>query len=1142
MSAEMTSTIPSDSAFDPQAQENPTLTQQKASDPSSHVWVSASAGTGKTKVLTDRVLRLLLPGLDGQPPAAPHTILGITFTKAAANEMQLRILKTLSQWAVISEPDLVTKLTDLLGRPPRADQIADARSLFTRVIDLPKGLSIMTIDSFCESILARFPMEAGLQGGFEILDDLDKPDILQSCLDDWLSAHGLDVENRPLLAWLDTSKVSEKLEKLIDGDIPFAPPPQGPEPEEIWQDYLAELEGKKDLIRQSIQAVEAYGTEKEKERYTPLKHWLEGLSNLTAESVLPIFLTGSYTILASLLTNKVKKNAPAIELFIEKEAERVLKLHHDITHAILMQDTAIFARFAMDIKGRYAAYKQAENLLDFGDLVRHTARLLKTSRAHLNWVMYKLDGGIQHILLDEAQDTNRAQWDIITALSDGFFEEEEAAPLRSLFVVGDDKQSIYGFRGAESSLFSDMRSYFRTKAKQASQPFIEVDMTVSFRSGQAVLDVVNAMMDRDDLRRAMTDMPRDRVQHSAWRTGQAGSVEIWPLITDEERTKPDEFSPTAEILGGKSAAQRLSTAIAERIDGWLKNGVMLESRGRPIEPRDILILFKSRSNEMYRELNAALLQLGIPVSGTDRIRLEREIAALDILCALRFALLPGDDLTLATLLKSPFIRMEEADLYSLAQGRGGRSLWDRVRNSDRVDQVIQDWLSTLIRLAGSCGPFAFLGHVLNTPCPSHAVSGRAALCAQLGLPILDTVEELSNQATIAQFQKRQTLESFLNHMDRLQGDIKREQTEGGNAVSLMTVHGAKGLQAPIVILPAAVERSQDLSKPSDIQKPERGVDDTDYAYWSSGRGGEHAPAYTDRKEALKQREINEYQRLLYVAATRAEDHLLVCGVTKQKPAEASWHHSFVIALQSIPGYETQPFFEAAAKTSLSEDILRITCPQTDAAEDKKKEHRALTPLDDIPGWITQPAQKERPDERPLSPSRSDEMDIQVPVPSPLIQDENGRFLRGNLTHSLLQILPALPDTLWAERAKTYIETEASGMSETFQNSVHQEVLSLLRNPDYADLFGPDSRAEIPLAGMVDGRPVSGQIDRLVVRGEEVLIIDYKTNRPAPKEAQDIPDLYRKQMHLYSALVGQIYPGKTIRPLLLWTQNGQIMEL
>ena len=1139
------------SRYNPQAQENPGDTQRRASDPSTHVWVSASAGTGKTKVLTDRVLRLLLPRADGQPATPPQTILGITFTKAAANEMQIRILETLASWSVMEEETLENALADLFGHAPRADQIEQARSLFTRMIDLPRGLSIMTIDSFCESILARFPIEAGLEGGFEILDERERPKLLQACLDDWLTDHAESDLPGLLMPLLDRMNPLGFLTGLADKAAMIRDENSNPEAitaqlgehsaEQLWNAYLETLDTRKDLLRKAVTAIEDYGSDALKNRYAPLRDWLEGVSPLAPDNLFSLFLTTKGEIRDKLLVQKVETNAPQVAEIIRFEADAAYALRGDLADAALAADSAQFITFARDILARYQDKKSRINSLDFTDLVFYTSRLLRHSRDRLDWVMYRLDGGIRHILLDEAQDTNADQWDIIDALSAGFFDGEGvfAPGERSLFVVGDDKQSIYGFRGADSTLFARMRDHFKQQAEHSGQTFTEIDMTISFRSGEAVLTLVNSLLDDEDLRRAMTDTPRNRLTHTAWRGGQAGSVEIWPLLSNTDAPDIDLWADHPDINLHATSPKRLADHITRRIKNWLDQGIILESRGRPIRPGDILILFHKRTGDIYAELGAALRDAGIPVAGTDRITLSKEMAVIDLSAAISFALLPQDDLSLAALLKSPFIGLDEERLCTLSAGRQG-SLWQAVRQSALITEEVQNWLSNLIRLGAELGPFSLLMHILHTPCPAHALCGQSALIARLGRPVLDGVGEFITQAANAQFNKRLSLEAFAQTMTGDDNSIKRETEDSSDSIRMMTVHGAKGLQAPIVILPDTVTSDRALRPDSGDPCWPQAQPPLPFPVWSSrpanaGMG----KAVTDH---LLHANIAEYQRQLYVAATRAEDHLLICGAYgTQTPHAASWHHSLTRAFATLPHGNT-PFDEEAAEASLCQSVLTHHCEQNAQAHDKQKSAPDQAKPDTIPPWLLTPAEKERTDQRPLSPSRMDDVDTHIPVPSPLYQHADDRFLRGNLTHALLQFLPSLPPQSREERAKTYLEMEGRDLSPALRESILGETLAVLNNPDYGDLFGPDSRAEIPLAGMVDGRPVSGQIDRLVIRESDILIIDYKTNRPAPTRAEDIPAAYVTQMHMYRSLIGQIYPDKTVRGLLLWTENGQMMEL
>lgn len=1145
-----TSTIKRSSRYDPKASLHPNATQARASDPLSSIWVSASAGTGKTKVLTDRVLRLLLPDDKGRPGTPAHTILCITFTKAAASEMQMRVLKTLSEWSVIADNELQATLKKLLGQEARADQLISARSLFTKIIDLPDGLAIMTIDSFCQSILARFPMEAGLEGSFKVMDEQERPLLLQQCLEAYLSdtADTPDLQRlSPLLAKRD---IQQLLNSIIDhrtvllsdalnpdalfqtlGDQPCAT---------LEATYLETLAQRQDVLRTLIDTIAHVGSASNQDKYAPLRDWLNGSSPITVDIMAKIFLTTKREFIKKPAVKAVLET-PLIREIIEHEQDCIHQHLCAIDNRVLAENSVLFTHFACDIIARYEAQKKQRNWLDFDDLVQRTAALLNHSDAQLDWVMFKLDGGVRHVMLDEAQDTNPDQWAILEALTSEFFRGEGVFEPgeRSLFVVGDDKQSIYGFRGADPDVFEQRRAYFANKIAAAQQPFDTIDMTVSFRSGEAILDLVNSLLDVDHLRTAMTYTPRERLTHSAYRNGQAGQIDIWPLIGGDAAADIDLWADETIINQTQAPADQLADHIAQEIKNWLDQRQILPSRDRPIHAGDILILVNKRTSPIYTSLNRALQDYNIPVAGTDRIALSREMAVTDICAAMRFALLPHDDLTLAALLKSPFIGQDDAILMAHAPIKTGQ-FWSTLKTSTHLDQHSKEWLSELITKGAQSGPFALAMHILHTPCPTHHISGQSALKTRLGQSCLDGISEFLNKASHAQFQNRETTETFLHHLAQNTGDVKRETEEQGHALRMMTVHGAKGLQAPIIIMPDTIISDKTLAMGAgEIIWPPHTPTNTPLWMHQAFK-----PACVQQAhQQLIEKELHEYQRKLYVAVTRAEDRLLVCGAyAAQKPHEGSWYYSLAHALSTMDGVTSYDTPLLPAEHSPIDCALRLSYTQTAAPKTDQSAPISHTMGGTMPDWLSSTPPHEKADQRPLSPSRADEDAMPVAIASPLQQIDAFRFLRGNLTHALLQFLPDWPEQDWPEQTAKYLARHGAQLPPSTQQSIAKETLAILHDQQLADVFAPHSRAEVPVAGLVAGRAISGQIDRLVVRNDDVLIIDYKTNRPPPRHVDDVPLPYRKQMAAYQALLQAIYPDKKIRCFLLWTENAQIMEL
>ncbi len=1130
--------------------------QRLASDPAVSVWVGASAGTGKTKVLTDRVLRLLLPQEDGRAGAPAHKILCLTFTKAGASEMVLRISKILARWAVAPRDALEGMLFDLFGRCACASEISAARRLFADVVDVPGGLKIMTIHSFCQSVLGRFPIEAGVPQQFTALEEQEAQALLSQARrivfqdasggdKSGLSValdHVAGVVNEEQFMGLLSNFVSERhqffdlLEKKfgVDGLYTALCEEMGVSPGLSADDILCEAceDNCFDVVglRGVAQLMIERGSKTDKGHGQIIAGWL----SLGADERVAAFgdykrayFTGSGGVRAKLCGAGVMKSMPDAADVLMIEAQRLLDLQEKMNAASMASFTRDLCALSEAIVRMYENLKARDGSLDFDDLILKTLSLLRgrtavSDKANSGWVQYKLDQGMDHILVDEAQDTNPEQWEIVEALCDDFFAGESAAQDgRTIFVVGDEKQSIYSFQRASPEAFSEMQQRFAGRV--GARDWRPVHMNISFRSTHSILSAVDSVFAPDQVRCGLGAIP---VEHKSFRRGQAGLVELWPLF--EGDAAPDHvgglWEMPVEVVSAQSGAQKLADYIARTIHGWIERGEELASHGRAIQAGDIMILVRKRKG-FPAQISKALKTLGVPVGGVDRMVLGDQLAVQDLMAAARFALLPEDDLNLACLLKSPFIGLDEDRLYDLAQGRAG-CLWAACLQS--ADGVVVSYLQSLIRIAQEYGPYDFMSWILQHACPADAVSGRRSIVRRLGVDALDALDEFLNAALIFEQRNPPSLQQFIYMQERGASEIKREQEEGGGFVRIMTVHGSKGLQAPIVILPDSVSTSASGPPRAGERLLWPNKTGLSVPLWAPHKKAE-TQMYDKASQLLKARQDDEYRRLLYVAMTRAEDRLYVAGAAgKRMPAEDCWYHLVRRGMENLDVLER-----------LDNGGLRLSHGQINAPDRVSSAFAPVAVGGALPGWLYETAPVDGGGALDLlRPSR-----LQEVAASPVAGEQSRRFLRGNLTHKLLQILPDMPKTHWEQAMRGYVARYGALFSEGVQADIVRETMVVLEHPEFAHVFGPDSRAEVPVTGVLEGRGlVSGQIDRLVVRGDEVMIVDFKTNRPPPRDEGDIPDIYRDQLAVYAEVLGQVYPDKVIRGVLLWTDGPYLMEV
>ncbi|HYM31415.1 MAG TPA: double-strand break repair helicase AddA [Candidatus Cybelea sp.] len=1118
--------------------------QRDAADPVRSVWVSANAGTGKTRVLVNRVLRLLLGG------TRPGAILCLTFTKAAAAEMATRLHDELAKWAVADDGELAKNLAELSGRGLDADALVRARRLFATTLDAPGGLRIQTMHAFCQSLLGRFPLEAGVPPHFSVMDERRADEVALTARMGVLELAGRVGGPKPLADALElvasrtaedtfaklmrdlASKRSQLADVLrahgddVDRVIAASAAALGLDARDSADSLIAAVSAEASLDRKGLDraclALDQ-GSDADRNRASGIRGWLGDPPRRTRRfesEYARIFVTKEGNAQTRLITQKAEKADPDAKRYLSAEQDRVLAALEKIRAARIAAGTAALWRLGAAMVEQYETAKLEAGLLDYDDLILKARSLLRTE-GRTAWVLYKLDGGIDHILVDEAQDTSPEQWEIVARLAEEFFVGAGARGVnRTVFSVGDEKQSIYSFQGAEPANFSRMRAHFAQRIAEAKADFQPVELALSFRSTAPVLRAVDAVF-------ARTPVAEHAISHAAEREGHAGIVEVWPIETEGPRTEADPWDAPVDQVAADSPVARAASRIAETVKGWLDGGETLEAEGRPIRPGDVLILVRRRNvfvEQMVRELK----RRNVPVAGSDRMVLTEQIAVMDLIALGRFVLLPEDDLNLATVLKGPLFGFDDALLFDLAHGRHER-LWRTLarRRDERPEfAAAHHMLASLRENADYVPPFEFYADVLG------ARGGRRALLARLGPDADDAIDEFQNLALVYQRAHPPSLEGFLHWVEVGEVEVKRDMDQGRDEVRVMTVHGAKGLESAIVFLPDTVAVPDGRLEPRLLwqhrEQSSVGAEPPLF-FWAPSASGDCA-ATSALRQAERVRRLAEHRRLLYVAMTRARDRLYVCGFAKEKAPEESWYAMVRDALEplaeSVPAPEGQR-------------ILRLSSPQT--AEPKQRKERSLDAGESgLPAWASRPAPSEPAPSRPLAPSR---MDGDEPsVASPLGPDQGARFQRGRIIHRLLQTLPDLPATERAPAAARYLSRREHRLNPETQARVAAEVLRLLGDPAVAALFGPGSMAEVPLVGAVGGYAVSGQVDRLLVTPQRVIVADYKSNRPPPRQLQDVPSIYLKQMALYRALLMKIYPGRPVDAVLVWTDGPIIMQL
>ena len=1107
----------------------------EATHPGVSAWVSANAGAGKTYLLTDRVTRLLLAG------AKPSRILCLTYTKAAAAEMATRLFNRLGDWALLADEELTAHLTQIGCEPPGAEDLRRARRLFAQALETPGGLKIQTIHSFCQHVLARFPVEAGVPARFSVLDDRSSGELMAQARNAVLErAAGGDVHLAKAVALLATRAADGRFAEILDfaiGDSGklrdllarhdgeaarlFAhlrnllDVSEGEDEAQVLARFCGELAGeRKDCER--IAKWLLGGSANDRKLGGPFAEFLAGgMAADRFDLLRAMFFTSQDQPRKRLVTNATAAAEPALVLLLERLKERVLGVEEHRKRVATAALTEALVSVSLAVLANFDELKRARAALDYDDLTLATLALLERRDA-ASWVLYKLDGGLDHILVDEAQDTSPEQWRIVDRLTEEFFAGRgvrEDAPPRTLFAVGDEKQSIFSFQGADPAQFGRHRGVFKARAEGAGLPFADLRPAISRRSARAVLEFVDAVFAAEGAREGLTSSG-DIIHHDPHRA-EHGRVEIWSPVEAPESEPHDPWDMPVDAPSRASAQVTLASRIATRIAGWIREGTTLPGRDAPIAAGDIMILVRRR-NVFAEEMIRQLLDKGVPVAGADRMVLMEQIAIADLVALGRFALLPEDDLNLAALLKAPLVGLSEDALYDLAQPRAGRGLWEelRARKDERpVFGRAYAFLSEMRGQADFLPPFEFYARALGKGL-------RKRLIARLGGEAADAIDEFLALALAHEGSHPPSLESFLDWFVKGASDVKRDMEQRGGAVRVMTVHGAKGLEADIVILP-------DTAQAPDHERRGPLLYTDDAVFFGVGKALE-TPKITAAKDAAHGREMREYRRLLYVAATRAREFLIVCGYeTKHGVHAESWY----------------PHLQAAARRIGREEEIAgelVIAIGANLGGGTARAAGAGPARTGLPEFLARAAAPEPPS-RTLRPSEAAGADEPALV-SPL-GDRGKRFRRGLFVHALLAHLPEIAPEARERIARAYLKRQ--GVAAEDAGALVAETLGVLTHPVFAPLFGPDSRAEVAVTALlpeIGNARVSGQIDRLAVTGEAVLIADFKTNRPPPASADETPRLYRVQMALYRAALQKIYPGKRIDCALVWTDGARLMAL
>ena len=1138
--------------------------QARASDPVASVWVSANAGTGKTEVLVKRSLRLLLAGF------RPESILCLTYTKTAAAEMQNRLLKELAEWATTKPETLRKKLSALMGRAPEDEDLRIARRLFARALEAKGGLKIHTIHGFCERLLQRFPLESQVTPHFSVLDERQQRLMRRAAFNATVgraadeSDGALGKALAKVIALTSEGQFRQVVDVVLGKRAELARMVAYHHSRADWAE--AECLALKHLfdvaehteegltaklasvlsdeeIDETIVAFVAFGSDKktDNEAEANLQDARSSGGDARAAALASMFLTGGGKPRERVCSSGFADEAPGVAARLGNAQAAYATLKDKLAHLRVAEASASVIALASAVQADYERRKRAEAALDYDDLIVKTQNLLSRADAAA-WVLYKIDGGIDHILVDEAQDTNPAQWTIIEALAAEFFAGAGASEkLRTLFAVGDEKQSIYSFQGANPARFGAVGRAFRQRAEAMGLVWHEVPLTLSFRSTKPILEAVDGVFAEPPAADGLTWQEGATIAHQAVRAGQAGLVELWEVEKQEGAEASPAFEPWNEEAAGAKSVDQLCRRIAATIKGWLDDGEELYAHGRKVKAGDILILVRRRdpfTTPMIRELK----RLGVPVAGADRMLLTDQLAVQDLVALADFLLMPEDDLALAVVLKSPLFGFNDDDLFMIAHQRKGslwRTLRDKAGDDTRFAQAAER-LSAWLTRTDLLPPYEFFSELLG----ADGQRLRQAMLTRLGPEAAEAIDEFLDLALAYDRDAAPSLQGFVNQVRTGDVEIKRDMEQERDEVRIMTVHGAKGLQAPIVFLPDTCMKPR-MQGPQlyPMQRAGEPPDEVGHLVWPpTGHRGVAGIAVA--KAAVERAEQQEHHRLLYVAMTRAQDRLYVCGWEGvKKREENAWYD---LVRDGIGGKLTK------LAGSDGKPAWRMELKQPEPAQQSEGATMPEEPAP-LPAWALAPAPRERsrlklaPSRLALGPEGGSEAFPEQPPLGPRALSDNGRYARGRLVHALLQHLPEeVPPEDQERAARAFVAARGADLAQELRDEIVAETMAIVREAAFAPLFQPGSLAEVPVVAKIgkgDGAfELEGQIDRLVRIDGGLLILDYKTNRPPPKTVEEVAPAYIAQLAAYRTALDSLFPGLTLRAALLWTDGPRLMEI
>jgi ATP-dependent helicase/nuclease subunit A len=1065
--------------------------QYLASDPDYSIWLSASAGTGKTKVLTDRVLRLLISG------AEPHRILCLTFTNAAANEMRERIYKKISKWSIITKKNLKLEIETLKGSNATDEEVVYAQNLLSNHLQKSDSLNIYTIHSFCQKILKQFPIEAGVSPNFKIIDEINQQKIFASIKYTLIVDKDLKALVTSLLSQMHETKLNELIEEILNDRIKFKYLFEKFSNSFDYQQYLQHIlkinpsEDSISIIQDTKLFILKYV---DRILICDIKKLLADYLEASSEDILEkwsklknFFLTQDESKKKKLLTKAKQAEYPDQLEYLLLVQDIVFETTDRVKTFKLLESSIKLYDLAKGVIEKYEAYKNQKSFIDYDDLIYYTHQLF-TKSEFKDWILYKLDGGIEHILVDEAQDTNLNQWKLVLAMINDFVAGESANKVsKSIFVVGDEKQSIYSFQGAEYEQFNKIKTQILQQLANSQKKYQVINLGTSYRSAEIILNTVNQIFHH--VRSKSKDLfDSDNFGLNCCLKDYGGKVELWPIYQNSKTS--EVFWPIIKEEASEDAQSRLAKDIASYIKDCINSKKVLYSTQKAAQPQDFMILLRQRNNfahQIVKELKA----LRVPVSGLDRIDLFDDLSVQDLLSAAKFVLFPEDELNLAGLLKSPIINLTDNELYELSHNRV-QNLNTKIQTESQY-LLVKNQLNQIITLASNVTISDFF-YILV-----YGYDNLSRFLAMNSHESSDSINELINLALKFEHEISGSMQEFVAWCNACDIEITRD-TNSGNVVRIMTVHGSKGLQAPIVILPETTSMPKASGK---------FLWNNNFCPFFTIRTNQSCQFYDDLKQGERSLQYKEYLRLLYVATTRACEQLVFCGYTSNEDInENCWYNLVSSAIKptlTAVEYKDQNIF-------ISESLMQR--PVASFSQDKTKS----IPLINLTSKATYTSKIQTKNLFPNSPLNVQNSAIYGQIIHKILEDS---FVLGNFENLLKsKLLTLLPED--------YLKVLIPKLS------------SLEQNPEFQSILQSETKTEVSIGSNIDYK--IGRIDLLSITQNKITIIDYKTDAKVPDSINEVPIKYLEQLESYKKAMQCIYPQHKVEAKILWIMRGSFMQI